>query len=169
MWDFGACWYSDWCVLCVNATGASSILAHQSSRQVSFSSRNLTVVHRLHRFCCCIKLLTLLSFPEPLGQFSSPNLPQSIFGWRIFKLVQMKGHTFFFQGEKITKWWKCIDEIWNSSPPEPLGQFQSNVAQSNIWWMGFKFFQVKGQVRFQGEMIKKLSTVNLTCQIGSIQ
>ena len=57
-----------------------------------------------------------------------PILTQSILGCRGFKFAQMKG-PFFFQGEIITKLWKYIDEIKNSSSPEPLGQFQSNLTQ----------------------------------------
>ena len=31
-----------------------------------------------------------------------------------------------------------------SYTPEPLGQFQPNLAQSILWWRGFKFAQMKG-------------------------
>ena len=40
----------------------------------------------------------------------------------------MKGHTLF-KGEIITKYQKYIDKIYKSSP-EPLGQFQPNLAQN---------------------------------------
>ena len=38
---------------------------------------------------------------------------------------------------------KYIDEILKSSYPEPLGQFQPNLAQSILGWRGFKFVQMK--------------------------
>ena len=38
-----------------------------------------------------------------------------------------------FQGEILTKELKYIDEILKSFPPEPLGQFQLNLAQSILW------------------------------------
>ena len=90
------------------------------------------------------------SSPEPLGHFQ-PNLAQSILGWRGIKFVQMKGPALF-QGEIITKEWKCIEEFERSSP-EPLGQFQPNLAQSICGWRWFKFVQMKGFVNFQGEKI----------------
>ena len=39
---------------------------------------------------------------------------------------------------------KYIDEIRKSSP-EPLSQFQPNLAQSILRWRGFKFLQMKNQ------------------------
>ena len=44
---------------------------------------------------------------------------------------------------------------FSSSSPEPLGQFQPNLAQSILGWMGFKFVQMKGSALFQGEIITK--------------
>ena len=45
-------------------------------------------------FSDCLSVRKLFTFssssPEPLSQFQ-PNLAQSIFGWRRFKFVQMKG------------------------------------------------------------------------------
>ena len=42
-----------------------------------------------------------------------------------------------------------------SSSPEPLGQFQPNLAQSILGWRRFKFVQMKGPVLFQGEIIRE--------------
>ena len=42
-----------------------------------------------------------------------------------------------------------------SSSPEPLGQFQPNLAQSILGWRGLKFVQMKGPAFFQGEIITK--------------
>ena len=98
------------------------------------------------------------SSPEPLGQFQ-PNLAQSILGWREFKFVQMKGPALL-QGEIITKYRKYIDKIKKSSSPEPLGQFQPNLAQSNLGWRGFKFVQMTGPALFQGEIITKYRKYN---------
>ena len=46
-----------------------------------------------------------------------------------YKIVQINGSALF-QGEIIRKNRKYIDEIKKSSSPEPLGQFQPNLAQS---------------------------------------
>ena len=64
-------------------------------------------------------------------------------------------HVRLFQGQIITKELKYIDEILKSSSPEPLGQFQLNLAQSILWWSRFKFVQMKGPVLFKGEIITK--------------
>ena len=53
-------------------------------------------------------------------------------------LCSNEGPTLFLR-EIITKKRKYIDEIKKSSSPEPLGQFQPNLAQSILGWMGFKF------------------------------
>ena len=47
---------------------------------------------------------------------------------------------------------KFFDKNLKSSPLEPLGQFQPNLAQS-IGWRGFKFVQIEGPDLFQGEII----------------
>ena len=60
--------------------------------------------------------------PEPIGQFQ-PNLAQSILGRWGLQFVQGKGHVLF-KGEIITKYRKCIDEIYfKKSSPELVGQF----------------------------------------------
>ena len=43
----------------------------------------------------------------------------------------------------------------HTSSPEPLGQFQPNLAQIIFGWRGFKFVQMKGHALFQGEIITK--------------
>ena len=42
------------------------------------------------------------------------------------------------------------------SYPEPLGQFQPNLAQRIIGWRGFKFVQIMDPVPFQGEKLKNI-------------
>ena len=42
-----------------------------------------------------------------------------------------------------------------SSSPEPLGQFQPNLAQSILGWRGFTFFQIKGPALSKGQIITK--------------
>ena len=69
--------------------------------------RNLSVVRRRCRCCCChrlrCKLFTFLSSSKkPLGQFQ-PNLAQNILRWRGFKFVKMKGHALV-QEEIIWKY-----------------------------------------------------------------
>ena len=112
-------------------------LAHLSLRfQLSFSDQNLSIVR------CHCWLFTFSSSPEPLSQFQ-PNLAQSILGWRGFTIVQKKGPTLF-QREIIKEQGKYIVEIKKSSSPEPLSQFQANLAQSIFGWRGFNFFSNEG-------------------------
>ena len=49
----------------------------------------------------------------------------------------------------------CKPFLFSTSSPEPLGQFQPNLAQSILGWRGFKFVQMKGPTIFQGEIITK--------------
>ena len=66
----------------------------------------------------------------------------------------MKGH-FFPQVEIIiTKQQKYLDEILKSSP-QPLVEFQPNLAYGILGLSSFTFVQIKGRVPFQGEKIKK--------------
>ena len=78
--------------------------------QLILSDDNLSVVYR--RRCRCSRLRKLFTFssssPEPLDQFQ-PNLTQSILRWRGFKLVQIKGQSFFQK---------------KSSSAEPVDQFR---------------------------------------------
>ena len=48
---------------------------------------------------------------------------------------------------------------FSSSSPEPLGQFQPNLAQSILGWRGFKFVQIKGPSLFQGEIITQIAKI----------
>ena len=43
-----------------------------------------------------------------------------------------------------------------SSSPEPLGQFQPNLAQTILGWRGFEFVQMEGSALFQGEIIANI-------------
>ena len=54
----------------------------------------------------------------------------------------------------------CNLFTFSSSSPEPLGQFQPNMAQSILEWREFKFVQLKGPALFQGEIIMKLRKYN---------
>ena len=49
----------------------------------------------------------------------------------------------------------CKLFTFSSSSPEPLSQFQPNLAQSILGWRGFKLVQMKGPALFQGEIITK--------------
>ena len=49
----------------------------------------------------------------------------------------------------------CKLFTFSSSSPEPHGQFQPNLAQSNLGWRGLKFLKMKGRALFQGEIIMK--------------
>ena len=48
-------------------------------------------------------------------------------------------------------WTKC----WNLLLKHHLVNFQPNLAQSILGWRGFKCFQMKGNILFQGEIITK--------------
>ena len=54
----------------------------------------------------------------------------------------MKCHVIF-QGEIITRQRKYIDEIYNSSPTDSLGQFHPKWAQSIIWVNRLKVVQIR--------------------------
>ena len=60
--------------------------------------------------------------------------------------------------DKIAKihWWNL------TSFPEPLYQFQTNLAQSILGWKGFKFVQMKGN-----EMNYLVKTLNVALQVDS--
>ena len=49
----------------------------------------------------------------------------------------------------------CKLFTFSSSSPEPLGQFQPNLAQSIPGWRGFKFVKMKGHTLSKGEIIWK--------------
>ena len=49
----------------------------------------------------------------------------------------------------------CKLFTFSSSSPEPLDQFQSNLAQSILGWRGFKFVQMKFPNLPKGEIIGK--------------
>ena len=48
----------------------------------------------------------------------------------------------------ITKLRKYINKFVKSSSPEPLVQFQPNLAQSSVGWTGFKFVHMMGYAPF---------------------
>ena len=73
-----------------------------------------------------------------MGQFQ-PNLAQSILRLRKFKSIHMEGQDLF-QGERIMKYQKFIDEI-NRSSLGSLGQFDQTL------WREFKLLQIR-TIRF---------------------
>ena len=74
----------------------------------------------------------------------------------------MKGHAFF-QGMIITKKQLYVNEnqILKSSP-EPLCQFQPNLAQSIHDWIWLYFVHMNDHALFQGEVLTKLGTIHLS-------
>ena len=81
-------------------------------------------------------------------------------------------HWFFFSSPELKAQVRFFDHLssvvclsvrpsvcklftFSSSSPEPLGQFQPNLAQSILGWRGFKFVQMKGPALFPGEIITK--------------
>ena len=49
----------------------------------------------------------------------------------------------------------CKLFTFSSSSPEPLGKFQSNLAQSILKWRGFKFVQMNGHALIHKEVVTK--------------
>ena len=60
----------------------------------------------------------------------------------------------------------CKLFTFSSSSPEPLGQFQPNLAQSILGWRGFKFVQMKGPALFQGEIITQMGKIHSFSKIS---
>ena len=85
-----------------------------------------------------LSLEQLFSSPEPKSQVSTSDQKLSVVRRRRCCCCRRKLFTF------------------SSSSAEPLGQPQSNLAQSILMWRGFKFVQMKGAALFQGEIITKL-------------
>ena len=83
------------------------------------------------------------SSPEPLGQFQ-PNLAQSIFGWREFKFIQMKGPTLFPRGDN----YKIAKIFWRNLKVLPLGEWNSSLfnwramlfSKGRKYWRNLKIF-----------------------------
>ena len=51
----------------------------------------------------------------------------------------------------------CKLFTFSTSSPEPLGQFQPNLAQSILGWRRFKFLEMNGPAIFQREIIHWLN------------
>ena len=83
--------------------------------------------------CILYCLFPIFSSPESKAQVSFSNKNLTVVRHRCCKLF-----------------------TFSSTTPEPLGQFQSNLAQLIFGWRGFKFIQMKGPALFQGEIITKL-------------
>ena len=69
--------------------------------------------------------------------------------------VSFSDHNLYVVGHHCCRWCRRKLFTFSSSSPEPLGQFQPNLAQSILRWRGFKFVQMKGPALFQGEIILK--------------
>ena len=54
----------------------------------------------------------------------------------------------FSKGRLLPNFKNTLMELKESSSPEPLGQFQPNLAQSILGWRGFNFVQIKGPALF---------------------
>ena len=93
-------------------------------------SWNKYLIHIL----CTNKKKKVFSSPEPKAQvsFSDQNLS-------VVRRCRRRHKLFTF----------------SSSSPEPLDQFQPNLAQSILGWRGLKFAQIKGFAFLQGEIIMK--------------
>ena len=68
---------------------------------------------------------------------------------------QMQGHALL-QGEIISNSQIILKIFKKTSALEPLGKFQSNMAQSILGWWGFKFALMKSHIFFQRVIIANL-------------
>ena len=84
--------------------------------------------------------MLFFSSPEPKAQVSFSDQNLSVVRRRCRRCRRRRCRKLF---------------TFSSSSPEPLGQFQPNLAQSILGWRGFKFVQMKGTALFQGEIITK--------------
>ena len=87
--------------------------------------------------CCLPSVCLSVNFPhfifcsKTTGPIST-NFAQSMLRWRRFKLFKWRSTSFY--GKIITKWWKYTNKILKSYSPEPLGQYQPNLAQKILGW-----------------------------------
>ena len=89
----------------------------------------------------------LLTVFHSLGLFSSPE-PKA--------QVSYSEQNLYVVRRRCRRCRRCHKLFtFSSSSPEPLGQFQPNLAQSILVWRGFKFVQTKCSALFQGEIITK--------------
>ena len=105
---------------------------HQMERSVESASK-LRIFY--FYFMSFFQLVIFFSSPEPKAQvsFSDQNL----------SVVRRRCRRRRCRCRKLF--------TFSSSSPEPLGQFQPNLAQSILGWRGFKFVQMKGAALFQGK------------------
>ena len=74
----------------------------------------------------------------------------------LFSLPEPKAQVSFSHQNLYIVRRHCCKLFTFSSSPEPLCQFQPNLAQRILGCRGFKFVQMKGSAFFQGEIIMKL-------------
>ena len=120
---------------CVEFLPLSNVQLTEPKAYMRYSDWHFSVVHCRH--CRCRRCLERFTF-------SSPD-PQANITWHKASFVKGDSNLFkwrywrFAKGRNYLKMRKHIDEIWKSSPPEPVGQFQPNFAQISRGWKGFKY------------------------------
>ena len=98
------------------------------------------------------KLIALHTFPVFFSFVNSPQ-PKAQVSFSDQNLSVVRRHRRHRRCLCRCCWHKHF--TFSSSSPESLGQFQPNLAQSNLGWRGFKFVQMKGPTLFHGEIITK--------------
>ena len=99
------------------------------------SDHNLPVVRRR----CCRKLFHIFIFSKNSGPISTKLGAKHSWVMKI-QVCSNEGPHPFPSDYKIAKFQKF--------PPEPLSQFQSNLAQMHPWMKGIQFFSYEGHRHF---------------------
>ena len=90
------------------------------------------------------------------------NVIKTITKTSVFSLPELKATVNFsdrlsFVVSPYVRPSTCLSKLFtfSSSSPDPLDQFQTNLAQGNLGGRGFKFIEMKGHSISQGEVIGK--------------
>ena len=131
---------------------------------------------KMHKFLLSNQLFISFSFYEgimmvAIAKYHHPNFLENIEDIQWFDVdygIYFTIETRFFisspelkaqvsfSDQNLSVVRRCRRKLFTfSSSPEPLGQFQPNLAQNILGWRGFKFVQMKGPALFQGEIITK--------------
>ena len=112
--------------------------------------------------CTCTTLLIFISSPEWTAQvsflISKFSASSETHGWFRLLLISSRRNQPWVSDDEFSVVRHCHCHklfTFSSSSPEPLTQFQPNLAQSIFGWRGYEFIEMKGYAHFQGEIISK--------------
>ena len=120
------------CLLTYYLLKLSQFSSPESKAQVRFSDQILSVVRRCNscRRCSCRRHPIFIFSSRTTGAISTKlDIKHP---WVMGIQVCSNKRPAIFQGEMITKQIKYNDEILKTSSPEPMCQFQPNLAQSSL-------------------------------------